>query len=137
KTNQKFINLDYLDFPETHPDAQVSVIFVIPLDGKLILGREVSPSIYKSYEGRIKKMAHSTLVTADGEIQRVLAAGELTIQNGKILRVTNRSGHFPSGAEVIPVISRTLEKYKDILHPEYAGVEDVNSPSSPQKFKRH
>lgn len=135
RNGEKFIDLEYLDFSETQRERKVSMMFVITMDGKLILGREVSPSIFSSFEGRIKKMPHSTLVTADGEIQRVLAAGEITIQHGKILKVNNSSGHFPSGPEVISVIDQTLEKYKDIFYPEYSGAEDVSSSSPSLIFK--
>ncbi len=130
RDGEQVIDLDYLDFPGTDKNAEVLVMYVITLDGKLILGKEVSPSIFTSYEGRIKKMPHSTLASADGEIRRVLGAGEVVIKKGKIFRVNNSSGHFPSGSEVIPLISRTLEKYRRLFHPDYHGVEDVSNPPS-------
>jgi len=53
------------------------VDFVIGADGNLYLGRR-----------------HQYLAKEGGNKTQVLAAGELIIKRGKIIRITNFSGHF-------------------------------------------
>jgi hypothetical protein len=125
KHGERFFDMRFLGLDGAFDPDEVQAMFVINTKGQLRLGRDRMRSITTDWgESRgIYKMPHSTIISDEKRIERVLAAGQMFFKDGKIFRVDNLSGHFPSGPEVEEVIRKILDKYRDLLHPEFKGIE--------------
>lgn len=91
---------------ENYTKLHGDYMYVIDKDGNLILGSRAQWSVKEPFvEG---KAPHPTLIGGDNP--KVQAAGMVYFNDGKILRITNNSGHYKPSADCLKKAEEIFQK---------------------------
>ena len=86
------------------------------IEGKAIFVMDLQEDIFATFEQRYGRIHHSSLNRG----QPVLSAGELYVSQGKLLAITNKSGHYRPDAKSLQIVIDKLKKLgADLSQLEY------------------